>query len=729
MRVVTSTTPGERGEESAALALVDAAEAGDWAAARDACQRLHADQTHGNQFNAAAFLLAFYHEDVVALDREDRECLTVEWADLEDVAPRTAHRALDDPDALLDDLEAALRDYDHLDDVDGVHGTARVRGLPEESTFSVGEHYAETVTDLIDVEAQIVKRSSVDPKLDVGVFVCLKCGMETEVPQRYGSIRKPLMCEGCEQKTAPFKLRPGRSEWTDYQKLRLQQLPEELSDGETETIDANLTGDLARRGLESGQRVTVTAEYVPWSEDDDVVHSKLLDAVDVALEDDAETIDPTDYREEIDGIARRDDPVPALAGAVAPNHQGDPHVKEGLILQLVRANSPTDKSGKEYRGTIHQLLLGEPGTGKSDFGNALVRISPRGKKASGNEGTSAAGLTAAIARDDFGDAEFSITAGAIPQCSGGAIFIDELDKAGNSEQNSMLEAMEDQIINIQKAGQEATLEADTAVFAAANPESSHFVGDDVPIAQTDIDSALLDRFDLIFCPTERTDREEIESVAGHVVDAKDVAVRQQRDEDVPDELLEDVEPEVRAEVLRAYVAEARALTPRFASDDVKDVLRAWYVDVKTDLVSREQAEDRTIPVTPRSLLDLVRLAEASARARHSERIELVDVHRATRLKARSFAEMGLEDVGSEVEVEEDADGDLSVSTEEPRVAIANAVDDLTLEGPAYGAVPEDVVDAAADETGASRARVADLVEEMQTADTLRTVDDRLVTTE
>jgi DNA replicative helicase MCM subunit Mcm2 (Cdc46/Mcm family) len=37
-------------------------------------------------------------------------------------------------------------------------------------------------------------------------------------------------------------------------------------------------------------------------------------------------------------------------------------------------------------------------------------------------------------------------------------------------------------------------------------------------------------------------------------------------------------------------------------------------------------------VTPRSAQDLIRLAEASAKLRHSETVELVDAERATRLK-------------------------------------------------------------------------------------------------
>jgi len=194
--------------------------------------------------------------------------------------------------------------------------------------------------------------------------------------------------------------------------------------------------------------------------------------------------------------------------------------------------------------------------------------------------------------------------------------------------------------------------------------------------------------------------------------------------DGDEDLLESVTANINEDVLRAYLAECRELTPVFANDAVKEALRTWYVETKTQLIRREREEDRVIPLTPRTQQDVIRLAVASAKARHSEEIEMVDAERATRLKSRSFRELGLsEEIG--VDVTADADG---VETDAPTAVVEDVVESLNFEGEAYGANSDAVaseVAARINEVGVAGA--ADLVEDMVAADTLReNGDGRLV---
>jgi replicative DNA helicase Mcm len=512
--------------------------------------------------------------------------------------------------------------------------------------FHVGETYASRVDtgDTVAVTGQITKRTTVDPKLVVGAWECHRCGHFEEVEQSFWDITPPPVCRGCENKSVHWIPRKRRWTYQDYRKLRLKPLPEEMDD-DREYIDAHLTGALARRNLEAGDHVTVRAEFQRYHEKGKTVATDVLDAEDVAVDDSLDEADLQEYREQLDAIAAAEDPVPTLVASVATDHFGDEHLKESLLLLLVRGND-----AESMRGTIHMMLLGDPGTGKTDFGEALVALAPRGTKASGNSGTSAAGLTAAITRDDFSDSEFTISAGAIPQSSGGAVFIDELDSADERDQEAMLEAMESQVINTQKAGRKATLEASTAVLSGANPEDGNFREDEPPHQQTRVPSPLLTRFDLMFVTREREEREEIANIAGHIIDNHDVEVRDQRGLDVDDSLREQVEGEIETDVLRAYLAAARQLRPVFAAEEVKEVLKTWYVETKTRIIAEQ---DHDFPVTPRSAQDLIRLAEASAKLRHSETVELVDAERATRLKGRSFRELGLETPEMRVETDED----------------------------------------------------------------------------
>lgn len=159
----------------------------------------------------------------------------------------------------------------------------------------------------------------------------------------------------------------------------------------------------------------------------------------------------------------------------------------------------------------------------------------------------------------------------------------------------------------------------------------------------------------------------------------------------------------------------------------REALREWYVEVKTRLVAREENQKRTIPVTPRALIDLIRLAEGSAKACHSETIEMVDAERATRLKSRSLREVGL-DPGPDVEVETDEDGEMIVTSEAPTALVREVVEELKLSGADYGADRDQVIDAVVDEADSvNRAEASELVDRMLAAETIdKTPDERLI---
>jgi len=120
------------------------------------------------------------------------------------------------------------------------------------------------------------------------------------------------------------------------------------------------------------------------------------------------------------------------------------------------------------------LLIGDPGTGKSQMISYVENIAPRSVYTSG-KGSSAAGLTAAAVRDDFGDGQqWSLEAGALVLADKGIAAVDELDKMDSSDRSAMHEGLEQQKISVSKAGINATLKARCSLLGAANPKYGRF---------------------------------------------------------------------------------------------------------------------------------------------------------------------------------------------------------------------------------------------------------------
>lgn len=83
------------------------------------------------------------------------------------------------------------------------------------------------------------------------------------------------------------------------------------------------------------------------------------------------------------------------------------------------------------RGDINVLLLGDPGTAKSQILKFAERVAPIGVYTSG-KGSSAAGLTASVVRD-ASSRDFYLEGGAMVLADGGIVCIDEFDKVSDCD--------------------------------------------------------------------------------------------------------------------------------------------------------------------------------------------------------------------------------------------------------------------------------------------------------
>jgi replicative DNA helicase Mcm len=277
----------------------------------------------------------------------------------------------------------------------------------------------------------------------------------------------------------------------------------------------------------------------------------------------------------------------------------------------------------------HNFIAGGIVNHNSQLLRYMSKLAPRSIYTSGKS-ASAAGLTAAAVKDDFGEGQWTLEAGALVLADQGIACIDELDKMSKEDQSAMHQAMEQQEISIAKAGIQATLKSRCAVVGGANPKMGRF-DKFAPIhEQINMPPALLSRFDLIFSIKDEPRKEQDEKLASYILRnhrAGQVSMHRRNRPDgqysAEEEkfLFEKITPDLEPEFLRKYVAYAKRNVYPVLDDDAIEIIKEYYVDLRN-------SQSEGLAFTARQLEAFVRLSEASARVRLSEVATIDDAKRA-----------------------------------------------------------------------------------------------------
>ncbi|OVA20381.1 Mini-chromosome maintenance [Macleaya cordata] len=501
------------------------------------------------------------------------------------------------------------------------------------------------IEKMVSVKGMIIRCSSIIPEIREAVFRCLVCGYFSDpVVVDRGRINEPARC-GRQECLAmnSMTLVHNRCRFADKQIVRLQETPDDIPDGGTPHTVSLLMHDKLVDAGKPGDRVEVTGIYRAmtvrvgstqrtvkslFKTYIDCLHIKKTDKSRMQAEDPMELNNgsenmneevPLDFQDKIEQLkelAKLPDIYERLTRSLAPNIWELDDVKKGLLCQLFGGNALRLPSGANFRGDINILLVGDPGTSKSQLLQYIHKLAPRGIYTSGR-GSSAVGLTAYVAKDPE-TGETVLESGALVLSDRGICCIDEFDKMSDNARSMLHEVMEQQTVSIAKAGIIASLNARTSVLACANPSGSRYNPRLSVIDNIHLPPTLLSRFDLIYLLLDKADEQTDRRLAKHIV-----ALHFENPESIQQDVLD-------LPTLTAYLSYARRYIHPKLTDEAAEELTRGYVELRRR-GNFPGSSKKVITATPRQIESLIRLSEALARIRFSEWVEKHDVLEAFRL--------------------------------------------------------------------------------------------------
>jgi replicative DNA helicase Mcm len=608
------------------------------------------------------FVESNYYSSLLNSMRKDNKFLVVDFSEIAKFDIELANEILENPEETIKAAELAVEEFD-IEDVKGFK--IRFTNLPETQKIMIRDIRSKYLGKLMWIEGIVKQKSDVRPQVTAAKFECPSCGNIINVLQLNGAFKEPSKC-GCGRKG---KFNQLSKELVDAQGIVLEETPETLEGGEQpKRMNVFLKDDLVspfnekRSSPGSKVRVVGMIKEVPiisrtgtkTTKFNIIIEANYVEPVeesfyDIELKEEEE--------EEILELSKDPKLDQKLINSIAPSIYGYEKVKEALLLQLMGGVRKVRMDKVVSRGDMHILLVGDPGAGKSAMLKRVNLIAPKARYVSG-KGVSGAGITASVVRDEFLGG-WSLEAGALVLASNGICMIDEMDKMSTDDRAAMHEALEQQTVSISKANIQATLLARTTVLAAANPKFGRFDPYGIIADQIDLPPTLINRFDLIFPIKDLPEETRDEKLASHILN-----LHQKPDTN---------EPEVSTDLLKRYVSYARQRIKPVLTDESLKEIKDYYLQMRSTVSGDEGI--KAIPISPRQLEALVRLSEASAKIRLSDKVMKKDAKRAIEMIDYCLNQIGLDRETGKIDIDRIATG-VSASQRSHIVLVKEIINEL-----------------------------------------------------
>ncbi|MCJ1446672.1 MAG: minichromosome maintenance protein 5 [Stictis urceolatum] len=541
-----------------------------------------------------------------------------------------AHKLITEPAELIPLFEAAIKECTHR--IVYPSQKAEAINLPEHQLILHSSASETTIRDLdalqisrlVRIPGIVIGASTLSSKATALHIQCRSCQHAQNIPVTGGfsGVSLPRVCARAKMPGEvtdqcpmdPYFVVHEKCQFIDQQVLKIQELPEQVPVGELPrhiliSADRYLTNRVApghrctimgvysiyqsKGGKSAGAAVAIRNPYVrSVGIQSDVDHTAKGYAM-FSEEEEQEFLE----------MSRRPDLYEVFSNCIAPSIYGNADIKKAIACLLLGGSKKILPDGMKLRGDINVLLLGDPGTAKSQLLKFVNQVAPIAIYTSG-KGSSAAGLTASVQRDTT-TREFYLEGGAMVLADGGVVCIDEFDKMRDEDRVAIHEAMEQQTISIAKAGITTILNARTSVLAAANPIFGRYDDMKTPGENIDFQTTILSRFDMIFIVRDEHERGRDERIAKHVMGIH-MGARA---------IEEQVEAEISHEKMKRYISYCKTRCAPRLSPEAAEKLSSHFVSIRRQVHAAELSANArsSIPITVRQLEAIVRITESLAK--------------------------------------------------------------------------------------------------------------------
>ncbi|ORY94855.1 MCM2/3/5 family-domain-containing protein [Syncephalastrum racemosum] len=555
------------------------------------------------------------------MGERNRESFELNYEQLSEVKPVLGYFLANAPLAVLKIFDEVALDVTLMQfpEYEKIHREIHVRVTHLPTVNTLRDLRESQLNCLVRVSGVVTRRSGVFPQLKWVKYNCSKCN-ELLGPfyQDIHNEIKIRTCPNCQSK-GPFTVNMEQTAYRNYQKLTIQESPGTVPPGRLPRHrEVICLWDLIDKA-KPGEEIEVSGIYRNnfdaslSTKNGFPVFATIIEANHIHKNEDlfaAFNLNEED-KQQIKELAKDKNISRRIMKSIAPSIYGHQDIKRAIALALFGGVPKNIQNKHQIRGDINILMLGDPGTAKSQFLKYVENTAHRAVFTTG-QGASAVGLTASVHKDPI-TREWTLEGGALVLADRGVCLIDEFDKMNDADRTSIHEAMEQQSISISKAGIVTTLQARCSVIAAANPIHGRY-NPSVPFIQNvELTDPILSRFDVLCVVKDTVNPEHDHRLATSVISSHmrhHPGFKDAMDQD--NQLTEqDADP-------RLHQMDENKLSQLFSE------------------LRRESMTSGSIPITVRHLESMVRLAEAHAKMHLRDYVRSDDVDVAIKVALDSF---------------------------------------------------------------------------------------------